>query len=304
TSPRLASFGDWAEQLLAESTGKQDTDGKHVGLVPVVDEPAGEARAYGDDRVFASLVLGDDNAHGRLTDELIAAGQPVARTLVADAASIGAEMFRWEFATAVAGALMRIDPFDQPDVQAAKDKTRDVLAEFAKAGSLPQSPPDATGEGLSAWAMPQGIAGARSVADAVSRLLGQVQTGDYFALMAYLPRSAATDDMLGQMRARVRDALGVATTLGYGPRFLHSTGQLHKGGPNTGVFLQITESGDEKLEIPGEDYDFATLKDAQAAGDFEVLRDLGRRVLRVDVGADVEGGLQRLLAMVEGALAG
>jgi glucose-6-phosphate isomerase len=283
TSERLATFGDWAEQLLAESTGKQ---GK--GLVPVVGEPPLEPDAYGDDRVFVCLQTEGDDTHGQLIDELVERGHPVVRTIVEDPTSIGAEMYRWEFATAVAGAIMGIDPFDQPNVQEAKDRTKTVLEEYADTGELPEQEPDVIEGGI----------GSGGVRGAVGDMLDSIDEGDYFAIMAYLKRDEIVDDAIEHMRAQVALEKGVATTFGYGPRFLHSTGQLHKGGPNTGVFLQITSEGGADVEVPGKPYDFATLKDAQAAGDLAVLQERDRRVIRVDLGDDVAGNLGRLQEMI------
>jgi len=283
TSPRISVFGDWVEQLLAESTGKE---GK--GLVPVVGEPPLEPEAYGDDRVFVCLCIDGDDVHETMTDELAELGHPVLRINIANQVSIGAEMYRWEFATAVAGAIMGIDPFDQPNVQESKDKTTEVLAEYAATGELPEQHADVVEGSLLHGDMRGAVAG----------LLDSIEPGDYFAIMAYLHRTDAVDDAVARMRVEVAAEKGVATTSGYGPRFLHSTGQLHKGGPNTGVFLQLTGSADERVEVPGRSYDFATLKDAQALGDLAVLHDHGRRVMRVDLGDDVATNLGRLVEMI------
>ncbi|MGI5818694.1 MAG: glucose-6-phosphate isomerase [Armatimonadota bacterium] len=283
TSKRLATFGEWAEQLLAESTGK---DGK--GLVPIVGAPPLEADAYADDRVFIQIRMAADDAHDDLIEALAERGHPVARIVVEDPTSIGAEMYRWEFATAVAGALMGINPFDQPDVQAAKAKTREVLEEYAMTGKLPAQKADVL----------EGSIVHGDVRGAVKDLLDRLHPGDYLGIMAYLKRSEVVDDAVAHIRTEVAAAKKVATTFGYGPRFLHSTGQLHKGGPNTGVFLQLTSEGGEEVDVPGEPYDFATLKDAQAAGDLAVLQERGRRVMRLDLGDDVATNLGRLIEMV------
>jgi glucose-6-phosphate isomerase len=283
TSERLATFGDWAEQLLAESTGKE---GK--GLVPVVGEPPLEPDAYGDDRVFACICVEGDDLHADLADELAERGHPVVRITVDDPISIGAEMWRWEFATAVAGAIMGINPFDQPNVQEAKDRTKEVLAEYEETGELPEQQPDVV----------EGSIVHGDVRAAVRDLLDSIEPGDYFALMAYLKRDEVVDDAVARMRAAVATETGAATTFGYGPRFLHSTGQLHKGGPNSGVFLQITSEGGEEIDVPNRPFDFATLKDAQAAGDLAVLQERDRRVARVDLGDGVAGNLGRLLEMI------
>jgi glucose-6-phosphate isomerase len=271
SSPTVASFGLWAEQLLAESTGK---DGK--GIIPIAGEPLLETAAYGDDRVFVYLRMdGDDNdASDVATERLAAQGHPVARLNLRDAYDVGAEFFRWEFATAVAGALMNIHPFDQPDVQAAKDATNKVLAGYKKSGKLPDS----------------------TDSDTLPDLLGKAQAGDYLAVMAYAEQTNGVDVAIAELRRRVMQDHKVATTLGYGPRFLHSTGQLHKGGPNTGLFLQLTVSDDLDLDVPGQDFSFATLARAQAIGDYQTLKAASRRVVRVDLGGDAETGLLRLLA--------
>ncbi len=292
-SPGLAAFGEWVEQLLAESTGKEG-----VGIVPVVGEPVGEVADYGVDRVFAYMRLAGDDTHDALAEALAAGGHPVIRIDVSDPATIGAEMFRWEFATAVAGAFMGIDPFDQPNVEEAKNKARAALEDFTQDGSLPALEPDATDGELSVYGAPD----AGSVTEAIGNLMASVQPGDYVALMAYLPYADSTDDALSSMRAEVRAARGVATTVGYGPRFLHSTGQLHKGGPEAAVFLQLTAGDPDDLPIPGKPYSFAVLKNAQAAGDLGVLRDHGLRALRVDLGSDVAGGLKRVAELLRAAL--
>jgi hypothetical protein len=283
TCERLSTFGDWAEQLLAESTGKEGE-----GLVPVVNEPPLEPDAYGDDRVFAWIHMGEDDTHEELVDALTRRGHPVARISVDDPTSIGAEMYRWEFATAIAGAIMGINPFDQPNVQEAKDKTKQVLAEYEDTGELSAQEPDVV----------EGAVGSGSVRGGLEELLDSTEPGDYFAIMAYLKRDEVVDDSIARIRASVAAEKGVATTFGYGPRFLHSTGQLHKGGPNTGVFLQITSEGGADVDVPDRPFDFATLKDAQAAGDLAVLQQRDRRVMRVDLGDDVPGNLGRLVGMI------
>lgn len=293
-SRRLATFCDWAEQLLAESTGK---NGK--GIVPVVGEPPVEVGSYGDDRLFAYIRHGEDSLNDELADALAEAGHPVVRIDVEDAISIGAEMYRWEFATAVAGAVMGINPFDQPNVQEAKDRTKAMLEAYSENGVLPELQPDATDAGIAVYGAPH----AGSVREAVADLIESIAPGDYFAIMAYLRRSEAVADAVAQIRAEVAAACHVATTFGYGPRYLHSTGQLHKGGANTGVFLQITAADDATVDVPGEDYDFGTLKDAQAQGDFAVLQERGRRVLRIDLGRDPQTNLGRLVEMIVEALA-
>jgi len=278
-APRqVPRFGLWAEQLLAESTGKE---GK--GLIPVADEPLGPPEVYGDDRVFVRLVLEGQVDPAPALDALAAAGHPVVTLTMRDLMDLGPEFFRWEYATAVAGSIMGINAFDQPNVQEAKDITKQVLS---------QRRPATVGEGIS-WA---GQSGATLDA-AIQSLLGQVKSHDYVALMAYVPPSDETDRALTAIRVAIRDRHRVATTVGYGPRFLHSTGQLHKGGPNTGVFLQIVGDDPVDLEIPGASYSFGQLKQAQAYGDYMALRNHERRVLRVQV-HDLADGLARIAQAV------
>jgi len=273
--PALQSFGVWAEQLIAESTGKE---GK--GLVPVADEALGAPQVYGSDRLFVRLALsgGDDPNASRL-EALRKAGHPVVTLKLSDALSLGAEFFRWEYAIAVAGAILGINVFDQPNVQEAKDLTKKVLGE---------GNPPTTGEGIR-WAGQQGA----TLEAAIQGLLGQVRPGDYVALLAFIAPDPKHDSALNAIRLAIRDKYRVATTVGYGPRYLHSTGQLHKGGPNTGVFLQIVGDDPKDIPIPGERLSFGVLKQAQALGDFQALRNHGRRVLRVQV-HDVAEGLVKI----------
>ena len=283
--PAIASFGLWVEQLLAESTGKE---GK--GIIPIVDEPLGPPRVYGDDRVFTKLWIDTPPDQARAADEALdqrvgsleAAGRPVCELELADLYDLGGEFFRWEFATAVAGSLLRINAFDQPNVQESKDNTEAVLADFAQRGELPRA--------------------TAALDDELATFLRAAEAGDYVAIMAYLPPARETDAALRRLRASLRDGLRVATTAGYGPRFLHSTGQLHKGGPNSGVFLQIVADTHDDLEIPGQPYSFGTLIQAQALGDLRSLEAHGRRVLRVDLGQDVSAGLERLARVVTEAV--
>ena len=268
-SPGISSFGLWLEQLLAESTGKE---GK--GIVPVAGEPLMDAASYGDDRLFVYLrVEGDDNAElDQAVADLIAAGQPVIRDSLRDRCDIGAEFLRWEFATSVAGAILGIQPFDQPNVQLAKDATAQVLKELSDSGRLPQEEASFT----------PGELGTR------------VKPGDYVAILAYIPQTEEADESLSGLRRSIGEGFHVATTLGYGPRYLHSTGQLHKGGPGTGIFLFLTAAHDRDLPIPGEAYTFGDLADAQALGDLRALRSEGRRVARLDLGADAGAAIRDL----------
>jgi hypothetical protein len=279
----VASFGLWAEQLIAESTGKA---GK--GLVPVADEPLGPPDVYGNDRLFVRLALPGDDPDAARFDSLVKAGHPVVTLRLSDPLGIGAEFYRWEFAIAVAGAILKLDVFDQPNVQEAKDLTKKVLGD---------GNPPTVGEGIR-WAGQQGA----SLRAAIEALLNQVKVGDYVALLAYVTPNAEHDAALGAIRLAIRDKFRVATTLGSGPRYLHSTGQLHKGGPNTGVFLQLVGDDVNDLPIPGEAFTFGVLKQAQALGDFQALRNHERRVLRVQM-RDVTAGLARIGEAV-GATAG
>ena len=279
--PALKSFGVWAEQLIAESTGKE---GK--GLVPIADEALGGPDVYGSDRLFVRLALPGDNdpSAGRLA-ALSQAGHPVVTLKLSDPLALGAEFFRWEYAVAVAGAILGINVFDQPNVQEAKDLTKKVLSE----GS-----PPTVGDGIR-WAGQQGA----TLEAAIQALLGQVRAGDYVALLAFIAPGSEHDRALNAIRLAIRDKHRVATTVGYGPRYLHSTGQLHKGGPNTGVFLQVVGDDPKDLPIPGEKFTFGVLKQAQALGDFQALRNHGRRVLRVQV-RDVAQGLAKIGEAVGG----
>jgi glucose-6-phosphate isomerase len=255
-------FGMWAEQLVAESTGKE---GK--GILPVEGEPLGRPEVYGQDRFFVRIGQADASDAANRLRELEESGHPVASVPIRDACDLGAEMFRWEFATALAGALLGINPFDQPNVQEAKDRTNEILSGGA----------------------PSGGADAPSRGDGVGDLLDSVRPGDYFAITAYLPSTPRAEQQLARIRLPVRDAKRVATTVGFGPRFLHSTGQLHKGGPDTGVFLQITAGAAPPVPIPGRPYGFERVVAAQAAGDLGALQSRGRRALAVRLAEGPEG---------------
>ncbi|HLB77639.1 MAG TPA: bifunctional transaldolase/phosoglucose isomerase, partial [Candidatus Dormibacteraeota bacterium] len=279
----VRTFGIWAEQLIAESTGKE---GK--GLVPVADEALGPPEVYGNDRIFVRLALpGESDGDAARLEALSKAGHPVVTLKLTDPLGLGAEFFRWEYAIAVAGAILGINVFDQPNVQEAKDLTRKVLTE---------GNPPTVGEGIR-WAGQHGA----TLDAAVQSLLAQVHQGDYVALLAYIAPDAEHDRALNAIRLAIRDKYRVASTVGYGPRYLHSTGQLHKGGPNTGVFLQMVGDDAKDLEIPGERFSFGVLKQAQALGDFQALRNHGRRVLRVQL-RDVTQGLHKIGQVVGAAL--
>ena len=295
-SPAIASFGLWAEQLIAESTGKEGR-----GILPVAGEPLAAAEAYGDDRAFVYLRLdGDENAAlGAHTASLAAAGHPIITIDLADAYDLGREFFRWEFAVAIAGRVLGINPFDEPNVQESKDNTNRVLREFEASGVLDIAAIDNMRE-------PVVITNAEHAASGdlryvLSELLTGVRTPEYVAVTAYVRQTAETDAAFEAIRSAVQRLCGVATTLGYGPRFLHSTGQLHKGGPARGVFLQVTAADGEDVAIPGMTFTFGQLKRAQAIGDFQSLADHGRPVVRVHLGVDVGAGLAVLRGAVGSA---
>jgi transaldolase/glucose-6-phosphate isomerase len=306
TSPGIWDLGAWLEQLLAESTGKV---GK--GLIPVDGEQLAAPAKYGNDRLFVYLRLESaaDAEQDKLVAELERAGQPVVRIAVGDAYNIGEEFFRWEIATAVAGSIIGIHPFNQPDVEASKVATRALTTEYEENGKLPTETPFFEGGGIRLYAdannttaLEQG-ARERSLAGFLKAHLARLQAGDYFALLGYIQMNDAHRASLQSMRHAVRDARRVATCVGFGPRFLHSTGQAYKGGPNTGVFLQITCDDAADLPVPQQKYTFGVVKAAQARGDFQVLAERGRRALRVHLGADAGAGLRQLETAMREALA-
>ena len=296
-SPTLAPFGAWIEQLVAESTGKHG-----LGIVPVDAEPIGMPEVYGSDRLFIDLRLEGDSDQAR--DESIAAlrtaGNPIVTISIAAREQLSQEFFHWEMATAVAGAVLGIHPFDQPDVEAAKIQTKALMAAYERDQVLPQSPAVLVNGNLALFGSVAG--NATSLESALTGLLGQIRQGDYFALLAYMEMNDQHTALLQAMRILVRDKFKVATCLGFGPRFLHSTGQLYKGGPNSGVFLQITCDDDMDLPVPGRGYSFDTVKAAQALGDFHVLAERGRRALRVHVKGELEAGLSALHRTLTAAL--
>jgi transaldolase/glucose-6-phosphate isomerase len=304
-SPAIANLGAWLEQLMAESTGKT---GK--GLVPIDGEKLGAPSVYGEDRLFVyeRLTSNPSKEQDAAIEALEKAGQPVVRINLAELLDIGQEMFRWEIATAVAGSVIGINAFNQPDVEDAKVAARSLMQTYANTGSLPAQTPMLTEGGFSLFADGRNAdalatqAQGKTAEAYLKAHLSRLRAGDYFAVNAYVEMTDPHDVELQTLRHAVRDTKKVATTLGYGPRFLHSTGQLHKGGPNTGVFLQITCDDAEDLPIPGEKFTFGVLKQAQAQGDFEVLATRGRRVLRVHLGKDVAGGLAKLKGLVQAAL--
>jgi transaldolase/glucose-6-phosphate isomerase len=288
-------LGAWLEQLLAESTGKI---GK--GLIPVDREPVGGPGVYGKDRVFVyeRLDSAPDAAQDRAVDALAAAGHPVIRIAVSNVYDLGQEFFRWEIATAVAGSILGINAFNQPDVEASKIATKKITSEFEATGSLPKETPAIDEDGVKVF----GAAKGKTLVECLRAHLGSIKPGDYFAQLAYIEMNDANEGALQSIRLRVRDSKKVATCLGFGPRFLHSTGQAYKGGPNSGVFLQITAADAADLPVPGQKYTFGVVKAAQARGDLEVLLERGRRALRVHLGADVPAGLKKLATAMEQAL--
>jgi len=306
-SPGIHDLGAWLEQLIAESTGKQ---GK--GIIPVDRESIGAPSVYGDDRLFAYLRLEDapDPAQDAAVAALEQAGKPVVTIRVATKYDLAEEYMRWEIATAIAGAVIGINPFNQPDVEASKIATRSLTGEYEKTGRLPSEAPFFEAGGVRLFADAANAAAIESAAgpspSLVSMLkahLGRLGAGDYFALLAYVEMNAKHETALQRARHRVRDARAVATCLGFGPRFLHSTGQGYKGGPNSGVFLQVTCDDAQDLPVPGQKYTFGLVKAAQARGDFQVLAERSRRALRVHLGPDVAAGLATLEDAIGKALA-
>jgi transaldolase / glucose-6-phosphate isomerase len=302
-SSGIADFGAWLEQLLAESTGKHG-----AGLIPVDAEPLGTPDVYAQDRLFVYLRLTSeaDAMQDEAMAEVERAGHPVVRIAVADRYHIGQEFFRWEFATAVAGAILGIDPFDQPDVEASKDKTRELTTAYEKSGALPPETALLDDCGLTLFAddrSSKAFGKVDTLVECLAAHFGQIREGDYCALLAYVERNKLHRDALQEIRILIRDRKRVATCLGFGPRFLHSTGQAYKGGPDTGVFLQITCDDAADLQVPDQKYTFGIVKAAQARGDFEVLAERGRRVLRIHLGPHVASGLTTLKDAVRQALA-
>jgi len=305
-SPGISDLGAWLEQLLAESTGKE---GK--GLIPVDRESIGAPDVYGKDRVFVYMRL-EDGADAK-QDSAIAtlekAGQPVVRIQVANNYELGQEFFRWEIATAVAGSIIGINAFNQPDVEASKIETRKLTDEYEKSGSLPQETPFFEEKGVKLYSDDKNAAALKQAAGKEATLtaylrahMSRLKAGDYFAVLGYIERNEQNRTELQSIREAVRDKKHVATCLGFGPRFLHSTGQAYKGGPNSGVFLQITCDDAADLPVPGKKYTFGIVKAAQARGDFNVLTERGRRALRVHLTGDLTAGLKTLQQAVQQAL--
>jgi transaldolase / glucose-6-phosphate isomerase len=306
TSPDISDLGAWLEQLLAESTGKI---GK--GIIPVDREELAEPEVYGKDRVFAYIHTEhatDAKVEAKIS-ALEKAGQPVVRISMADIYDLGAEFFRWEIATAVAGSIIGIDAFNQPDVEASKIATRNLTSEYEKNGSLPAEKPALEDSGVKLFTDDKNAAELARIAGSEKSLggylkahLGRIGAGDYFAVLGYIQMNDEHDKALQSIRHAVRDRKRVATCLGFGPRFLHSTGQAYKGGPNSGVFLQLTCDDSIELPVPEQKFTFGVVKAAQARGDFQVLAERGRRALRVHLGSDLTAGLANLEKAVQQAL--
>jgi transaldolase / glucose-6-phosphate isomerase len=291
----INTLGLWLEQLIAESTGKEGT-----GVLPVAEEPPGEVSDYGDDRFFAYISVKGykDRSLEALVEELKKDGKPIVEIRLNDLFDLAQEFYRWEIATATAGRILGINPFDQPNVQESKDSTNRLIEEVRTKGMLTEPEPSLREGNLAFYA---------DIADGdgktiLQRFLALASPGDYVAFQAYLAENPSITGPLQEMRKAIRSSLGVATTLGYGPRFLHSTGQFHKGGPNNGLFIQLTADDAEDAAIPGTNYTFGILKQAQAAGDLEALKKHGRRIMRVHLGKDVEKGLAQLLKMLKEGL--
>ena len=288
-SPPIASFGAWLEQLIAESTGKE---GK--GILPVDGETLGPPEVYGDDRLFVYLRLDGDETYDAAVQDLIEADQPVVQFNLRDLYDLGGEFFRWEMATAVAGHILQINPFDQQDVELSKIRAKEMMEAYKKEHALPMPTPTLEAGGITVYA---NIA-AENLEEALNTFLAQVQPGDYVSLQAYLQPTEDTSAALQQLRISLRDHLKLATTVGYGPRFLHSTGQLHKGDAGNGLFIQFTADAPEDVFIPEPGapsvITFGVIKMAQVLGDRQALLDVGRRVILFHLGQDVVGGLKQL----------
>jgi glucose-6-phosphate isomerase len=290
-SRQIDSFGDWTEQLLAESTGKE---GK--GVVPVVGEALGPPEVYGEDRLFIQLSLDGDDTGNAEVDALAAAGQPVVRMSIGDRYHLGGQFFLWELATAAAGYRLRINPFDQPNVESAKERARQMVKSYSQTGALPEERPTLSWDGIEGYGM---VIGA-DPPEAIRNFLRGAQPGAYVSLQAYLQPTAETDEALAALRTRIRDESRLAVTVGYGPRFLHSTGQLHKGDAGRGLSIQLTADDTEDAPIPdeagspGSSLTFGVLKAAQAMGDRQALVDAGRKVIRFNFRGHVAGGMIRL----------
>ena len=302
-SKGIFDLGAWLEQLIAESTGKSGR-----GIIPVDRERLAKPDVYGADRVFVYIRLESDpdKEQAAAVDALAKAGHPVVRIVLPDIYNLGQEFFRWEIATAVAGALIGINAFNQPDVEASKVETRKLTTEYESTGKLPPESPFFTGDGCKLYADRANAAalkGGATLSAILKKHLSRIGAGDYFAVLGYITMNEAHEEALQAIRLAVRDNKRVATVLGFGPRFLHSTGQAYKGGPNSGVFLQITCDDAVDILVPGQTYTFGVVKAAQARGDFAVLAERDRRALRIHLGKDVAAGLATLTEAIHQALA-
>jgi len=302
TSPGIFDLGAWLEQLIAESTGKA---GK--GIIPVDRELLAKPAAYGNDRVFAYLRLASkpNKAQDAAVEALEEAGHPVVRITLPNTYNLGQEFFRWEIATAVAGSIIGINAFNQPDVEASKIETRKLTTQYEATGSLPPEVPFFEASGVRLYADEKNVAAVHGpkLADVLRAHILRLRGGDYFAVLGYIKMNVENERALQGIRHVAGDKKKVATVLGFGPRFLHSTGQAYKGGPNTGVFLQITCDDANDLPVPGQKYTFGIVKAAQARGDFAVLSERGRRALRVHLGKNLSGGLATLSKALQKAIA-
>ncbi|MGB1289331.1 MAG: hypothetical protein ACPG7F_22535, partial [Aggregatilineales bacterium] len=292
-SPQIVSFGDWVEQLVAESTGKV---GK--GILPVVGEPVGSPDVYGHDRLFVYIKLGDDTTYDDTVQELHAAGHPVAVINMKNLVDMGGQFFMWEMATAVAGHIMGIHPFNQPNVESAKIQARKMIEEYQQTGKLPELDAALSADGMTVY----GDTSADSPGAALKAFVAQGGDGAYISLHAYIPSTPESDAALQSLQKTLRDSTKLATTVGYGPRFLHSTGQLHKGDAGNGLFVQFMADMPQDADIPdaaGDDASgmrFGTLKIAQSLGDRQALLDEDRHMLRIDLGTDIVAALKKLEA--------
>ena len=304
TSPEIYDVGAWLEQLIAESTGKSD-----ISIIPVDREKIQSPESYGNDRVFAYLKSKDDSDEmENAVAKLEKAGQPVVRIQIADKLNLGQEFFRWEFATAVAGSIMQINPFNQPDVESAKIEAKKLTEEYEKEGKLPDEEPFYEENGVKLFTDKKNlgelnkiVGDEKSLEKYLQAHFSRIKKDDYFALLAYVEMYAENENLLQEIRHSVLQNKGAATCFGFGPRFLHSTGQGYKGGANNGVFLQITSDDAADLDVPEQKYTFGVVKAAQARGDFQVLLDRNRRALRVHLGKDVKADLEILRNSVESA---
>ncbi|MGB7209929.1 MAG: bifunctional transaldolase/phosoglucose isomerase [Pyrinomonadaceae bacterium] len=302
TPPEAYDLGAWLEQLIAESTGKNG-----VSIIPVDREPLQMVDVYGEDRIFVNFTMkGSEVDEDTLADlkDIEDSGHPMINIELENLYGVGQEFFRWEFATAVAGAIMEINPFDQPDVESAKIEARKITDAYEKSGTLPDEQPFFENDGISLFSSSDyaaelsNVVEEKTIASFLEAHLWNIAENDYFAILAYIEMDAEHEQILQQIRTQVLEHYNVATCLGFGPRFLHSTGQAYKGGANNGVFLQITSDDEIDVPVPGQKFTFGVVKSAQARGDFQVLIDRGRKALRVHLTKDVEGGLQTLLASI------